>query len=135
MDGRAAPGELQEPLFRLRRGDPRERPDLGVGQLAARERLADARQVRQRTSDAHALVGGAPVHADPPGQPVGAGLEAIGPAAASVELTNEIQKPGDGDFDVGGELSDLISRVPPTLPLKRPLHRQQREATLLDGPP
>jgi len=93
------------------RGDSRERPDLGIGQLAAGERLADARQVRQRARHANALVGGAPVHADTPGQPVRARLEAIGPAAAGVEVSDHVEQAGSGDFDVGREHGDLVAQA------------------------
>ena len=94
MGGGAGPRERQQARFRLRRSHARERADLRVGDLAVRERRADERQLGQRAGRANALIGGAEVHTDTPGQPFGAGLEAVAPAAAGVELADHVQQAG-----------------------------------------
>jgi len=42
---------------------------------------------------------------------VGAGAEAVTPAAAGVELANEIEQPGGGGVEMRGELGDLVAKT------------------------
>ena len=60
---------------------------------------------------AHLLSCGAGVEADAPAQPVGAGGEAVAPALARVELSDEIQKTRGGGFEVRRELGDFVAET------------------------
>src|SRR5262250_693580 len=55
------------------------------------------------------LAGGAEREPDTPGEPVGTRGEAIAPASASVELTNEIEQPRGRGIEMCGELGDLVA--------------------------
>jgi len=57
------------------------------------------------------LAGGARQQAGPPGQPGRAGAEAAVPAAAGVELADELQQAGGGGVQVGGQLGDLVTEA------------------------
>ena len=107
MLGGAVQADVEEIVLVLRRGDAGERPDLGVAQLALRERLGKQRQLRQRPSDADFLPGGMGIDAAGPREPVGAGQRPLGgPDLAAVELGDEGEKPVRGGMDVGGEGGD-----------------------------
>jgi hypothetical protein len=71
----------------------------------------DEGQLGQGTGDADPFVGGAEVEADAPGEPLGAGLEPVAPAAEGVELAELVQEARHGDLDVGGELGELIAQA------------------------
>ena len=90
--GRAGAANVQQTLLILRRGDTGEGPDLGVRQLAASEGLRKPREIRQRPGDADLLPGGAQIDAGAPGQPLGAGAEAVVPAALGVELADQVEQ-------------------------------------------
>jgi hypothetical protein len=47
--------------------------------------------------------------ADPPRQPLGAGAEAVAPAAARVEFPDEVEEPRGGGIQVRRELGDLVA--------------------------
>jgi len=85
--------------------------DLGVGDLTAGEAGADEGEVRQSAGDADALVGGAEVQADAPGEPFGAGLETVAPAGEGVELAELVEEASHGDLDVGGQLGELVTEA------------------------
>ena len=51
----------------------------------------------------------AAVEPDAPGKPRGAGAEAVIPAAASVELADQIQQPRAGGVEMRGEFGDLVA--------------------------
>jgi len=130
--GSPASGELQQARFCLGRGHARHGPDLGVGDLAARERRADERQLWQGARHSNAFVGCAEVHSDSPRQPLGAGLEAVAPAAAGVEVADHIQQAGGGHLNVGGQLGDLITQAGERVDLGI-RHGRKRHASLLCG--
>jgi len=109
--GGAGPADGEQPLFRFWRRDAGQRTDLRVRQLAAAERLRQSWQRAQRASYPDALAGRAPVEPDAPRQPRGAGVEASVPAAARVELADEIQKARGSGIEVGGELGDLVAEA------------------------
>ena len=109
--GGASAAHAKEALLRLRRGHPGERAHLGVGELAARERRGQSRQRREGSRHPHALAGGTEIHPHAPGQPLGAGAEARVPAAAGVELPNEIEQARRGGIEMGGELGDLVAQA------------------------
>jgi hypothetical protein len=88
--GGAGAPDAQEAFFRLGRGYAGECADLGVGKLAACESLGQTWQRGQGTSDTNLLAGRAEVEAGTPGEPLGAGAEAIVPAALEVELTDQV---------------------------------------------
>jgi len=57
------------------------------------------------------LAAGTQLHADAIAQPVGAGTEAMIPAAARVELTDELEQARGGGVEVGGQLGDLVAET------------------------
>ena len=108
---RAGFGECEQTLFRLRHGHARQGSDLRVGELAARQRRSQAGQIRQGARHADTLSRGAQVHADAPRQPLGTRFEAIGPASANVEVTNEVEHAGRGHFNVRGQQGNLVAQT------------------------
>jgi hypothetical protein len=68
-------------------GDAGDRSDLGIGDPAGGERLADAGQISQGVGDPEVLGGGAQAHPGMPGQPVCTRPDAVAcPPVALVEL-------------------------------------------------
>jgi len=55
------------------------------------------------------LAGRARLEPDAPGQPRRARAKTITPAAAGVELTDEIEQPRGGGIEMRGELGDLVA--------------------------
>ncbi len=108
--GRAGPAHREQPLLGLRRGDTRERPYLGIGELTTGERVGQSGQRAERARHAHALAGGAHVDPDTPRQPVGAGGKAVVPAAAGIELADEIEQMSGGGVEMRGQLGDLVAQ-------------------------
>ena len=108
---RAGAADRQQALFRLGRGHTGQRPDLGVGELTARERRRQLRQLLQRARHPDTLARRAHIEPHAPGEPVGARAEAAIPAVASVELADEIEEPSGGGLEVHGELRDLIAEL------------------------
>jgi len=87
----AGPSDGQQLLFLFRRRHARERPDLGVRELASRKRLGKPRQGLERSRHADPLPRCAHLEADPPAQPGGARVESRIPALADIELADEIE--------------------------------------------
>ena len=103
----AVQSDVEEVDLVLRSGDAGQSPDLGVAELALRERLGEQRQLGQRSGDPYLLPSGMGVDAAGPAQPVGAGQRPLsGPDLAAVELGNEDEKAVGGGMDVGGEGGD-----------------------------
>src|SRR5688572_9714955 len=98
--GSRAPDRQQSSL-RLGCGDPGQRPDLGVGELAA----------LQRAGYPYPLPGRARIQTDPPREPVGARAEADVPTSPIIELSDECEEPHDGRIDMRGELGDLVTET------------------------
>ena len=109
--GGAGAADREQALLGLRRRDARQCTDLGVRQLAAGEGLRQARQRTKRARHADVLACGARLESDAPRQPVGARAKAIAPAAARVELADEIEQVRGGGVEMSGELSDLVAEV------------------------
>jgi hypothetical protein len=86
----------QQPLLGLGRGHAGECAHLGIGELAAAERLGEPGQRAEGAGDAHVLAGSAGRKADPPGEPGGARSEAAVPTAAGVELADEVEQASGG---------------------------------------
>jgi hypothetical protein len=107
----AGPANREQSLFGLWSGHPRQRADLGVRQLAARKRLRQSRQRPQCPRHADVLARGTGLEPDAPGQPRSARAKAIAPAAAGIELANEIEQPRSGGVEMGGQLGDLITEA------------------------
>src|SRR5437016_1545807 len=105
------PADLEQPLFGLRRGHASERADLRVRQLTAGQRSGQQRQHAERPRHANPLAGGARVEPDAPRQPRGAGAEAVAPAAAEVEVADEIEQPSGRGVVMGGQLGDVIAKA------------------------
>jgi len=98
--GRAGPPDLEQPLFGLRSSDAGQRPDLGVRELAPGQRVSESRKRAERPRDADLLTRGAAIESNSPRQPVGTRLETVAPAAAGVELANQIQETGARGVEV-----------------------------------
>ena len=108
---RAGPPHDEQPLLRLRRRHARERAHLGVRELSARQRLRQPRQRPQRPRHADALPRGPEIQPHAPRQPLGARAEAIAPAAALIELANQIEQAGGGGIEMRGQLGDAIAET------------------------
>src|SRR5205823_6731567 len=78
-------------------------------ELAARQRLGQPWQGPQRARHADALASRASIEAHTPREPRGAGAEAGVPAAAGVELSDEIQQVRGSRVEVRGQFGDLIT--------------------------
>jgi hypothetical protein len=61
--------------------------------------------------DPHPLAGGAGVETHAPAEPCGAGREAVVPAAARVELTDEGEQAGGRGIEVRGQVGDLVAEA------------------------
>jgi hypothetical protein len=109
--GGAGAADGEETLFGLWRGHAGERPHLGVRELASREGLGQSRQGRQGARHAHAFPGCAQVEPDAPAQPGGARGESRVPAAAGVELADEIEQARGRRFEMRGKLGDLVTQA------------------------
>jgi hypothetical protein len=126
---RAGVGEGQQPLLGLRRRDPGQRADLGVGQLAAGQGRSDAREAGQRPGHPYAFARGAKIHADPPGQPVGARAGALlTPAASGIEITDEVEQSGARHLDVGRQQGDLVTQPVERFKVRAGARLQRRAA-------
>ncbi len=108
--GGTGPAGCEQSLFGLRRRDAGQRSNFRVRELAARQRLRQPWQGPQRARHADALASRAPIEADTPREPRGARGEAGVPAAAGVELSDEIQQARGGRVQVGGQFGDLIAK-------------------------
>ena len=107
MLGRAVQSDVEEVGFVPGGGDAGQRPDLGVAELAFRQRLGEQRQLRQRPGDTDLLARGMGIDAAGPAQPVGARQRPLrGPDLAAVELGDEGEEAVCGGVDVGGEGGD-----------------------------
>src|SRR5438105_3729726 len=106
---RARAPHRQQSLFGFGRGHARQGPDLGVRQLCPGEGLGQQGQRAEGARHPHVLAGrpGGEPHA--PGQPGGAATEAVVPAAARVELADEIEQASGGGAEVGRQLSNLVA--------------------------
>jgi hypothetical protein len=105
----AGPANREQSFFSFGRRNARQRPDLRVRQLTARERLRQPRQRAERARHAHALAGGARVEPNAPGQPGRARQEAGVPAAAGIEVADKVEQPRSGGVEVRRELGDLVA--------------------------
>jgi len=108
--GAGAP-DGQQPRLGLGRGHPRERPDLGVREIALRQRLGQERQGPKGASHTDPLARGAQVEAHAPVQPVGARAESIVPAALQIELADEIEQVAGRGLQVDRELGNLVAEL------------------------
>ena len=109
--GGAGPADSEQPLLGLRRSDAGQCADFGIRQLAAGERAGQQRERAERQRDANALAGGAGIQADAPRQPRGARTEAVGPAAARVEFSDEIEEVRRRGVQMRGQLRDLVAEA------------------------
>ena len=103
----AVQSDVEEVGFVLGGGDAGQRPDLGVAEVALRQRLGEQRQLGQSAGDADLLPRGVGIDAAGPTQPVGTGQRPLGgPDLAAVELGDEGKQPVRGGVDVGGKGGD-----------------------------
>ena len=106
---RPRPPHLQEPALRLRRSHPGQRPHLGVGQFTSGQCPGEERQRRQRPCDPDPLASRTQIEAHPPAQPLRARAEPGVPAAAGVELADEVEQPRGGGVQVRRQLGNLVA--------------------------
>ena len=66
-------------------------------------------------------------------QPMGAGSEAVTPAAEGVELPDQLKEPGGGHLDVGGEHRDLVAQPLRFFEPRGLVHLDQHEFPFLLG--
>src|SRR5262245_60707511 len=111
MLGGACLTDGEQSLLGLCRGHARQRADLGVRQLAASESLPEQWQRSEGAGHADVLTRGAGLEPDAPGEPVRARAEAMAPAAARVELADEIEQPRGGRIEVGRKLGGLVTET------------------------
>ena len=105
--GGAVQSDVEEVGLVLGSGDTSEGPDLGVAELALRERLGEQRQLPQCPGDPNLLARGVGIDAAGPGEPVGARQRPLrSPELAAVELGDEDKETPSGGVDVGGEGGD-----------------------------
>jgi hypothetical protein len=110
VSGCAAASHPEQPRLGLRRGNAGQGPDLGVRQLPAGEGVRQQWERRQGARHADLLAGRAEVEADAPAQPVGARAEPVTPAAAGIELADEVEEAGGGGLEMRRQLGDLIAQ-------------------------
>ena len=109
---RAAKCNRQELLFVLGCRHAGDGTNLGVGDLALAQRLADTGKIRQGAGHANFLASRAGIEADAPRQPVSAGLAALlRPAAFLIELANQHQQPVIGGLELGRQSRDLLGEL------------------------
>src|SRR2546428_11729162 len=65
----------------------------------------------ERAGHADTLARRARVEPDAPGQPRGARAESVAPAAARVEVAEEVEQVSGGGVEVGGQLGDLVAEA------------------------
>src|SRR5256886_1516916 len=146
LDVLGGPGaaDCEQALLGLGSGHTRQRPDFRVRQLATGKGLSQQRQCSQGPRDAHTFPRCAAVEPDAPGEPRGAGAEAVTPAVASVELPDQIQQPRAGGVEMSGELGDLVAqslelrnrfRRGPNGALKVAIHRRVSSSLCADSTP
>ena len=111
VDRRARAPDREQARLRLRRRDARQGADLRVGELAPRHRLGQDRQRPEGTRHPDVLPGGAGGEADAPSEPLGAGAEAVGPAPAGVELTDQREQARRRRLEMRRELGDLVTEA------------------------
>ena len=108
---RAGAADREQPRLDVWRRHAGEGADLGVRQLAAGERLGQPRQRGQGPGHADLLAGRAEIEADAPGEPLGTGPKAGVPAAAGIEVPDQIEQACGGRIEVGRELGDRVANA------------------------
>ena len=109
VDGGARASHRKEASLGLGRGDPGQSPDLGVGELPAREGFGQPRKRTQRVGNADPLARRAGREADSPGEPLRAGPKAPVPPSPLIELADQREQPRGGRVEMGGQLGDLVA--------------------------
>ena len=110
MRGRAAFRHVEQRLLVLRCGDARHGAHLRVGDDAAPHRVAQLRQVRQRTRHPDVLARRARSQARAPAQPMRARGTAR-PAGTRVELPDQEEQLVGGGLNACGELGDAVAEA------------------------
>ena len=105
---RARQRNIEQGLLVRRRGHPRDRAHLRVGDLAAAHGVAQLRQLPEGARHADVLAGRPQREPGPPAQPLGA-REATVPAVPLVELADEHEQLVGGGLDAGGQLGDAVA--------------------------
>ncbi len=109
VGGRPGPPHRQQPCLGRRRGHPGQRPDLGVRELAAGERLGQRGQRSQGARHPDLLPGRPQIEPHPPAEPLGAGAKAGVPASPGVEGPDQVEEAGGGGLQVRRQLGDLVA--------------------------
>ena len=111
LRGRSGARELEQLRLALGRRDAGERAHLGVGDASAPQGLRGLRQTLERPRRADPLARRSDLDAGPPREPLGAGSEAVPPAAAPVEVGDEGHHPHLRGVDARGELGDALAQL------------------------
>ena len=105
---RAVPRHVHEHGLVRRRGHARHRPNLGVGELALRERIGDLRQLLERARDAHLLARRHGPDTASPIEPLRRVRKAVPSVClAAIELGDHREEAIRGGVQVSPELGDL----------------------------
>ena len=101
--------ELEQLRLAVGRSHARQRPHLGIGDAPLPQRVGRLGQFLQRTGGADPFARRADLDADPPGQPLGTGTEAVLPAAPAVEVGDEVHHLRLRGVDARGQLRDALA--------------------------
>jgi hypothetical protein len=116
---------LQKRRLGLGVGDPGERPDFGVRELAGRKRPVDERQLGERAGDSHPLVRRSAAEPGPPRQPRRAASRSRDrPTAALVEAAEQGELPVTGLVHRHRDLGDLVAHLLEIVYRKRLVYRR-----------
>ena len=111
LRGRAVAREVEEVGLVVRGGDARHGTHFGEADLAASQRLVDARQLGERVGDPQLFSGRAEGDAAPPAQPMRARESALsGPPSLIVEPPEIGEQPVGRNVKEGGGLGDPIGQ-------------------------
>jgi len=108
---RAGAPDRQQPLLGLRRRRASQGSHLGVRELAPRKSTSQEREHLQRARHADALTRRAQIEPHAPGEPLGAGAEAVAPAAARIELADEVEEACGRGVEMSRQLGDLVAEL------------------------
>src|SRR5262249_20864775 len=108
---RARAAHREQSLLGLRCGDAGQGPDLGVRELAVGQCLLQPREPFESSRDTDALARGTDIETHAVGEPRGTRAEAVVPALADIELTDEIEQAHGGCVEMNREHRDLIAQL------------------------
>ena len=108
---RSGPPDREQTLLCLWCRHAGQGADFGIGELATLQSPSEPWQRLERMGHPHALAGRSHVEADAPAEPGRTRAKAVVPAAARVELADELEQARGGGIEVNRELGDLIAQA------------------------